>query len=309
MAIDLLQTQKLPEACEVALRERYTVHSVVGGENLNAVLTSTGERIRAVAGGAVSAELMGRLPALEIIANFGVGYDSVDVGAARVRNIRVTNTPNVLNDAVAELTVGLMLALGRRIVATDRFVREGRWSAGSYRLTSELNGRTVGIIGLGRIGKEIARRLEAMKMRVIYHGRHRRTDEPYVFYDDLTQMAQEADWLVAIAPGGQATQGIVSRRVLEALGPEGCFVNVSRGSLVDQAALVELLGSGALGGAALDVFAEEPNVPEGLLGLDNVVLSPHQGSATEQTRRKMWELMIENLDAHFRGDPLPSAVA
>jgi lactate dehydrogenase-like 2-hydroxyacid dehydrogenase len=202
-----------------------------------------------------------------------------------------------------------MIALARRIPGADRFVREGKWPAGGYPLQRELTGKTVGILGLGRIGREIAMRAQAMKMRVVYNGRHRQPREPYVYYDDLTAMARDADWLVVIAPGGKATEGIVSRQVLEALGPEGFLVNLGRGTLIDEPAMVEMLKSGALGGAALDVFADEPNVPEALFGLDNVVLSPHQGSATAETRDLMGQLLVDNLKAHFAGEPLLSRVA
>jgi len=251
---------------------------------------------------------MDRLPKLEIIANFGVGYDTIDTKAAKQRNIRVTNTPNVLNDAVAELTLGLMIGLARRIPQADQFVRQGKWTRSGYHLLGELNGKTVGILGLGRIGKEIALRCQAMKMRVVYHGRRRQADEPYIYYDKLVDMARDADWLVLIAPGGKGTDKIVSREVLEALGPEGFIVNMARGTLIDEPAMVELLQSGKLGGAALDVFEKEPQVPEALFGLDNVVLSPHQGSATHQTRNKMGDLVVANLEAQFAGEPLPSAV-
>jgi lactate dehydrogenase-like 2-hydroxyacid dehydrogenase len=214
----------------------------------------------------------------------------------------------VLNDAVAELTIGLMLALSRRIVEADRYVRAGKWPGGNFPFARELNGKTVGILGLGRIGKEIAARAQAMKMRVVYHGRHKQADEPFVYYSDLGEMARDADWLVVIAPGGKGTEKIVSRKVLEALGPAGFLVNMARGSLIDEVAMVEMLQAGRLGGAALDVFEKEPQVPEALFGLDNVVLSPHQGSATQQTRSKMGALVVANLDAHFAGAPLPSAV-
>jgi lactate dehydrogenase-like 2-hydroxyacid dehydrogenase len=251
---------------------------------------------------------MDKLPKLEIISNFGVGYDSIDTKAARERNIRVTNTPNVLNDAMAEITIGLMVSLARKLPQTDRYVREGRWKGGDYPLQVELNGKTLGILGLGRIGKEIAVRAQAMKMRVVYHGRHRQPDEPYVYYDSLLDMARDVDWLVIIAPGGKATQNLVNREVLEALGPDGYLVNMARGTLVDEAAMVEMLQQRKLAGAALDVFEKEPNVPEALFALDNVVLSPHQGSATHQTRNKMGALVVQNLDAHFAGDPLISPV-
>jgi len=308
MPVEILQTHKLLDSCEKALAERYTVHKLHEAADKDALIASISGSVRGIAGGNVKPELMDKLPKLEIIANFGVGYDTIDTKAARERNIRVTNTPNVLNDAVAELTLGLMISLARRIPQGDQFVRQGKWLTGGQGLFSELNGKTVGILGLGRIGKEIAVRCQAMKMRVVYHGRRRQSDEPYVFYDNLTDMARDCDWLVLIAPGGKETEGIVSRKVLEALGPEGYLVNVARGTLVDEPAMVEMLASGALGGAALDVFEKEPQVPEALFKLDNVVLAPHQGSATHQTRYKMGALVVANLDAHFAGDPLISAV-
>jgi lactate dehydrogenase-like 2-hydroxyacid dehydrogenase len=308
MPVEILQSHKLLESCEAALAKRYTVHKLHEAADKEKLLAELRDRVRGIAGGNVSDELMGKLPKLEIIANFGVGYDSIDTKAAKARNIRVTNTPNVLNDAVAELTIGLMIALARRIPQAHQFVRDGNWPKGNFPLLTELNGKTVGILGLGRIGKEIAVRAQAMKMRVVYHGRRKQADEPYVFYSDLTEMARDADWLVLIAPGGKATERIVSRQVLEALGPNGYIVNVARGTLIDEAAMIELLASKQLGGAALDVFEKEPLVPQALFGLDNVVLSPHQGSATHQTRNKMGALVVDNLDAWFAGEPLISAV-
>jgi lactate dehydrogenase-like 2-hydroxyacid dehydrogenase len=308
MRPEVLQTHTLPAPAEQALGAHFTVHRLFDAPDRAALLAEVGPRVRGIAGAYVDRALIEALPKLEIIASFGVGYDSVDTVTARARNIRVTNTPNVLNDAVAELTIGLMIALARRLPQSDRFVREGKWLNASYPLLTELNGRTLGIVGLGRIGKEIALRAQAMKMRVVYHGRRRQADEPYVYYSDLKDMARDVDWLVLIAPGGKATEKLVNRDVLTALGPEGCLVNVARGTLVDEAALVELLQSGQLGGAALDVFEKEPAVPEALFGLDNVVLSPHQGSGTHQTRNKMGALVVANLDAHFAGEPLISAV-
>ena len=198
--------------------------------------------------------------------------------------------------------------MARRLPQADQFVRQGKWPAGSFPLQRELNGKTVGILGLGRIGKEVAARAQAMRMRVVYHGRHRQMDEPFIYYDKLVDMARDVDWLVTIAPGGKATEKMISREVLTALGPEGFFVSMGRGTSVDEAALIELLQSGGLGGAALDVFEKEPQVPAALFGLDNVVLSPHQGSATHQTRNRMGALVVQNLEAHFAGEPLPSAV-
>lgn len=308
MPVEILQTHKLLASCEDELAAKYTVHKLHEAADKDALLAEVKDKVRGIAGGNVGPALMDKLPRLEIIANFGVGYDSIDVAAAKARNIRVTNTPNVLNDAVAEITIGLMLALSRRLVEADKYVRAGKWPGGSFAFARELNGKTVGILGLGRIGKEIAVRAQAMKMRVVYHGRHRQADEPFVYYSDLAEMARDADWLVIIAPGGKGTEKIVSRKVLDALGPEGFLVNMARGTLVDEAAMVEMLQSGRLGGAALDVFEKEPQVPEALFGLDNVVLSPHQGSATSQTRDKMGALVVANLDAWFAGEPLLSAV-
>jgi lactate dehydrogenase-like 2-hydroxyacid dehydrogenase len=241
---------------------------------------------------------------LEIVASYGVGYDAIDTAVLKARGVRATNTPDVLNDAVAELALGLMLGLCRRIPQADAHVRQGKWLKGGFGLTGELTGAHAGILGLGRIGKEVARRLQVMKMRVSYHGRHEQAYQPYVFYPDLKALARDVDWLVVIAPGSESTRGIVSREVMEALGPKGALVNVARGTLVDEAAMVEMLGDGRLGGAALDVFVDEPRVPEALLTMPNVVLSPHQGSATEKTRAAMGDLVVRNLAAHFAGNPL-----
>ena len=308
MTIEILQTGPLLASCEKALAERYTVHKLHETEDKDAWLKANGARIRAHAGSGVQKGLMEALPNLEIIASFGVGYDNIDTATAKAKNIRVTNTPDVLNDAVAELTIGLMISLARRIPQSDQFVRQGKWPGNSFGLFSELTGKTVGILGLGRIGKEIATRAQAMKMRVVYYGRSHQPAVPHIYYDNLEDMARDSDWLVVIAPGGKGTDGIVSRKVLEALGPQGKLVNVARGTLIDEAAMVELLQNGGLGGAALDVFEKEPEVPAALLGLDNVVLSPHQGSATNQTRDAMGALLVANLDRHFAGEPLISAV-
>ena len=308
MTIEILQTGPLLASCEKALAERYTVHKLHETEDKDAWLATNGARIRAHAGSGVQKPLMEALPNLEIIASFGVGYDNIDTATAKAKNIRVTNTPDVLNDAVAELTIGLMISLARRIPQSDQFVRQGKWPGNSFGLFSELTGKTVGILGLGRIGKEIAARAQAMKMRVVYYGRSHQPAVPHIYYDNLEDMARDSDWLVVIAPGGKGTDGIVSRKVLEALGPQGKLVNVARGTLIDEAAMVELLQNGGLGGAALDVFEKEPEVPAALLGLDNVVLSPHQGSATNQTRDAMGALLVANLDRHFAGEPLISAV-
>lgn len=306
--IPVLVTHRLYRSCVEAIEARFSAHKLYEAQDRDAFLDAVGPSIRAIAGGGVDAALMDRLPNLELIAGFGVGYDSIDTETARARGIRVTNTPDVLNDAVAELAIGLMIALARKMPQADRFVRSGSWSEAGFPLTWELNGKTLGILGLGRIGKEIAARAQAMKMRVVYHGRNRQENQPFIYYDNLADMARDADWLMVIAPGGAGTKGIVSREVLEALGPTGALVNLARGSLIDEAALLDLLETRKLGGAALDVFSTEPRVDPRFFALENVVLSPHQGSATDQTRHQMGMLVVKNLEAHFAGKLLLTPV-
>ena len=310
MTVEILVPKPMLASVEEALEREFTVHRLWQADDAQAFLKEVGPRIRGIAtfhGG--DAELMRACPKLEIVSSFGVGYDSIDTDYARANGIRVCNTPGVLDDAVAEMAFGLMISLCRRIPQTDRYVREGRWAReGDHAYTQELTGAVVGVLGLGRIGKAFAQRAQAFRMRVVYHGRSEQPYQPYIYYPDLEAMAREVDWLVSIAPGGESTRGIISRPVLEALGPEGCLVNIGRGSAVDEPALVEMLQSGALGGAALDVFADEPNVPQALIALDNVVLTPHQGSATHKTRWAMGDLVVRNLRAHFAGEPLISPV-
>ena len=305
MTADILMIRPMLPSVIEALDKTFRVHRLWEADDEDALLAEVGDKIRGIATNVgVSGDLMRKLPNLEIIGSFGVGYDNVDIATAKQRGIRVTNTPDVLNDAVAEITLAMMLALCRRIVVADRYVRDGRWpKEGAHPLTGELTGQTVGILGLGRIGKEIARRCQVFKMQVVYHGRSKQRFEPFPYYADLTEMASAVDWLVVIAPGGAETKGIVSREVMEALGPNGCLVNMARGSLVDETALVELLEAGKLGGAALDVFENEPETPEALWTLENVVLQPHQGSATHKTRWAMGDLVVRNLEAHFAGRP------
>ncbi len=308
----LVQIAPMLDSVETALDSAYDVHRLWEAPDRDALLARVAPQVRAVATDGhfgIPPAVMDLLPALEIVASYGVGYDAIDTAACKARGVRVTNTPDVLNDAVAELTIGLMVGLCRRLPQADAYTRAGRWPSGNFALTGELTGAHAGILGLGRIGKEIARRLQAMKMRVSYHGRHEQPHEPFPYYADLVAMARDVDWLVVIAPGSPATRGIVSRAVLQALGPKGALVNVARGSLVDETALVELLASGGLGGAALDVYADEPRAPEALFAMDNVMLSPHQGSATHKTRAAMGDLVVRNLAAHFAGDPLLTPVA
>lgn len=290
----------------------YTVHRYWQADDKAALVAGLADRVRAIATaghGGVSRELIAALPKLEVIANFGVGYDSVDVAAATERGIKVTNTPNVLNEEVADMGIALLLATIRRIPLYDRYVREGKWPLhGEPEHTMTLRNRTLGIIGLGRIGKTIARRAAAFDVPVVYHGRRAQEDVTYRFYPDLVAMARDVDILLAICPGGDATRGIVNAAVLEALGPDGVFINIARGSVVDEPALVSALTRGMIGAAGLDVFADEPNVPAELIAMDNVVLQPHMGSATHHTRKAMGQLVIDNLAHHFAGKPLLTPV-
>jgi len=242
-----------------------------------------------------SADVMAALPNLKAIISFGVGYDPIDIDAARARNIRVSNTPDVLNDCVADLAMGLMIASARRIAQGDRFVRDGLWGQQPFPLGSRVSGKRLGILGLGRIGKCVARRASGFDMDVRYHNRRPDPTVSFGYEASLVELAQWADYLVLTCVGGPSTQGLVNREVLAALGPKGTLINVARGSVVDQPALVELLLEGRLGGAALDVFAEEPQVPAELLELPQLVLLPHVGSGTHETRRQMEELVFENL--------------
>lgn len=257
----------------------------------------------------VGAELIARLPALEIIAVMGVGYDGIDLAAAKARGAVVTHTPDVLNDDVADLALALMLSAARQLPAADRWVRAGRWAReGAMPLARKMAGARLGLVGIGRIGQAIAQRAAAFGMTIAYTARSARPALRYRFESDLIALAAASDFLVVITPGGAGTRHLVDAAVLRALGPKGILVNVARGSVVDEVALIEALEAGTLGGAALDVFADEPHVPERLCALPQVVLSPHIGSATTATRQAMAELACANLQAHFAGRPPPSPV-
>ncbi len=251
---------------------------------------------------AVTAEMMDRLPGLEILAGFGVGYDRFDLAAAKARGVVVTNTPEVLTDDVADLAIGLMIATLRRIVALDRMVRTGKWAAGETPpLARKVAGKRLGIVGLGRIGRAIARRAEGFAMTIAYTGPRAYSDQPYRYVADLAQLARESDVLVLACRADSSNHRMIGADVLRELGPKGILVNIARGSLVDEAALIAALKNGSLGGAGLDVYADEPRVAPDLFELDNAVLMPHIGSATEETRQAMADLVIGNLESHFAG--------
>ena len=294
----------MPHVME-ALDSDFNVHRLWEASDKQALLAEIAGQVRAIATSGnlgADAALMDALPKLEIISCYGVGVDAIDLAHAAGRQVIVTNTPDVLNDDVANMAIALLLATSREIVNADRYVREGKWLKAPMHLTRAIRGRTLGILGLGRIGKDIARKAEVFGMKIAYHGRSKQ-DVPYSFYPDLVEMAQDSDYLVAICPGGPETDQIVNRAVLDAIGPKGVFINVARGSVVDEPALVAALQEGRLGGAGLDVFADEPKVPDALLAMDQVVLQPHAASATHETRRAMGDLVVDNLRAHFAGKP------
>ena len=303
MRPELLVTAPMPAAVLDPLAEWAMIRRLWEQADADAFLAEAGPRIRGVATstlyGRVDDTLFAALPALEIVASFGVGYDNVDAAAAARRGVIVTNTPGVLDDEVADLTIGLLLATVRRIPQADRFVRAGQWRTGAFPLSPTLRGRRVGILGLGAIGKAIATRLEGFGVAIAYHGRTRQADVPYDYHPSPAALAEACDVLVAILPGGTATRHIVDAGVLAALGADGIFINVARGSVVDQDALVEALVSGKILAAGLDVFADEPNVPAALLDLPNVVVLPHIGSASAATRAAMGALVAENLRSWF----------
>jgi lactate dehydrogenase-like 2-hydroxyacid dehydrogenase len=270
-----------------------------------AALERIAPRIRAIAVtghlAVVDAALMQRLPKLEIVASFGVGYDHVDAKWAGEHGIIVTHTPGVLDEEVADTAFGLLLATARQLPQAERYLREGRWLDAPFPLSPSLRGRTMGILGLGRIGKAIARRAVAFGLDVVYHGRKPQEGAPYLYYPTLVGMARACDILMVVAPGGEGTRNIVNRPVLEALGPNGILINVARGSLVDEEALIQALNKRTILAAGLDVFAREPNVPAGLLAADNAVLLPHVGSASGPTRQAMADLVVENLYSWIDG--------
>ena len=262
----------------------------------------------------VDAAFIDALPNLEIIANFGVGYDGVDAAHAGEKGVMVTNTPDVLTEEVADTALGLLINAARELPQAERYLREGRWMAeGPYPLTrGTLRGRKVGIFGMGRIGRAIAQRVEAFGLSVSYHNRRQLEDVDYEYHATLMSLAEAVDTLISVVPGGAGTEKAVNARVLSALGPNGIFVNIGRGSTVDEAALVAALRDGTILGAGLDVFADEPNVPAELLACENAVLLPHVGSASRYTRQAMADLVVDNLINWFeKGEaltPVPETV-
>jgi lactate dehydrogenase-like 2-hydroxyacid dehydrogenase len=308
--VDILVPEAVHETALASLDALFRAHHLWEAPDQEAFLKRVAGDIRGLARGlhmAVGRPLLERLPNLEIIANFGVGYDGIDVKYAAERGIVVTNTPDVLTEEVADTALGLLIMTVRELSAAERYLRAGRWTReGNYRLTpGSLRDRTVGILGLGRIGMAIARRLDAAKVPVAYHARHARADASYRYYADLAELARAVDTLIVVVPGNAATRNLIDAAVLAALGPRGVLINIGRGTTVDETALIAALKNRTILAAGLDVFADEPNVPEALMALDNVVLLPHVGSASLSTRDAMGRLMVDNLKAWFEeGKPL-----
>jgi lactate dehydrogenase-like 2-hydroxyacid dehydrogenase len=252
----------------------------------------------------VDGALMARFPKLEIVSTFGVGYDHVDAKWAGAHGITVTNTPEVLNEEVADTALGLLLCTVREFPQAERFLRAGKWLAKGYPLTrATLRDRTVGMVGMGRIGQAIARRLDAFGVPVVYHSRNKQPEVSYKYYPKLVDMARAVDILLVIVPGGPRTQNLINAEVLAALGPDGILINMARGSVVDEPALINALQERTIMSAGLDVYAREPEVPQELIAMDHVVLFPHLGSASVHTRQKMDQLVVDNLIAWAAGKP------
>jgi hydroxypyruvate reductase len=307
---DVLAVAKLHPFYLQALQTLYTVHDRTHTED-PAAFATLAPHIVGVAGtgeASVPRSLLAQLPHAKVVSVFGVGYDGVDVDAAIEFGVPVTHTPDVLTDDVADLAMGLVLSVGRAIPQADQFVRAGRWPSGPIALARKVSGARMGIVGLGRIGKAIAQRAQAFGMSIAYTARSEKPDLGFTFFPSTLELAAHVDFLVAITPGGAGTRHLINAQVLQALGPRGFLINVARGSVVDESALVEALQQGTIAGAGLDVFAHEPQVPEALWKLSNVVLTPHMASATTETRQAMADLAFVNMQAGISGQPLRTPV-
>ncbi|MEM8823877.1 MAG: 2-hydroxyacid dehydrogenase [Pseudomonadota bacterium] len=294
---ELLQIGNITDRMAAALEGRFTRHVLFDQPDRAAWLSDAGPSIEAILTNGhygVPDDVVAALPNLKVVSSYGVGYDAIDATALAARGIKIAHTPDVLNDEVADTVVALWLAVSRGIVAADRHARSGAWEAGEFRLTRSIQGRRVGVLGLGRIGQEIANRVKAFRGEVHCHSRTRKPVD-YTYHQSPVALAAAVDVLVCITPGGAATRHLVNAEVLSALGPDGILINVSRGSVVDERALVAALKAGTIAGAGLDVFEDEPKIPDALKAMENVVLLPHVGSATVETREAMGDLTVRNL--------------
>ena len=311
-ALLVMGNQILPAEMAV-LEAHFDVIHLWRENDPEAVLQSRKKDIVAIASAyfvPVARHLIEALPNLEIIAQFAVGTDNIDLQAAKERGIAVTNTPDILTDDTADIAVSLLLAVTRRICEGDMYVRLDRWRLNNpLPLGRTPKGKTAGIVGMGRIGQAIAARLVPFGLNVVYHGPREKEGISYPYYSDLKAMAEASDYLILSCPGGASTRHLVHEPILEALGPEGYLINVARGSVVHEEHLVKALTDRTIAGAGLDVYAAEPAVPKELVKMDNVVLLPHIGSATMETRTAMGRLVVQNLLAHFRGNPLLTPVS
>jgi lactate dehydrogenase-like 2-hydroxyacid dehydrogenase len=304
MAPEILLTGPVLPNVASHLTASFRVREVWKLGGLPALPAALRGNIRAVVGAAhdhIGAEFYSLLPALEIVASIGVGYEHIDAHEAARRGVIVTNTPDVLTDEVADFAVGLLLATLRQLPQADRFVRAGRWLTGEFPLTPTLRNRKIGIVGLGRIGRAVAHRLAAFGVSIAYHGRSPQAGVPYPYYSSVIELARDVDTLVSVVPGGSSTRHLITSAVLEALGPGGVFINVGRGSTVDEQALLAALKDGTILSAGLDVFENEPNIPPEFFELDQVVLLPHVGSGSVATREAMGQLTVSNLISWFEG--------
>lgn len=308
---DLLQVSQLPPFLVERLEKEYTLHDFVNPRDPDAVLEAVGGKVRGILAGGMkgpNANLINALPSLEIIASFSVGFDATDVAAAHARDVIVTHTPEVLTGDVADLAMTFILMVTRRIGESERFLRQGKWLQGRMDLGTTVKGKRLGILGLGRIGKAVARRAEAFGLQIQYHDIKPLGDLPYRSYPSIVELAEVSDILLVTCEGGETNRGIVNAEVLQALGPKGFVVNTARGPIIDQPALVKALQNGTIAGAGLDVFDGEPEVPAALMEMENVVLTPHIASSTHETRRAMADLVYDNLKAHFSGKPVLTPV-
>lgn len=308
---ELIVTGPYPDADMRALAHDYELHLLWEAADRLAYLREVGPAVRGIATRGdlgADAALMDACPKLEIIASFGVGVDGIDLAHARPRGIRVTNTPDVLTDDVADMGLALLLATAREIPRGDAYVRAGKWASGQMELTRRLSGKRLGIVGLGRIGRAVAKRAAGFSMQIAYTDPVQANDVPYLWHPDVLSLASAVDFLIVCAAGGGGTAQLINAAVLKALGPDGILVNIARGSIVDEAALLDALASGGIAGAGLDVFANEPSINPAFLSLQNAVLQPHHASGTRETRRAMGQLVRDNLAAHFAGKPLLTPV-
>jgi lactate dehydrogenase-like 2-hydroxyacid dehydrogenase len=309
---EILMTGPMMPMIVEQIDKAFTLHKLFEAGDQAKLLAEIGPRVRGIAAGGharIDGALFDKLPKLEIVSNFGVGYDNIDAAEAARRGIVVTNTPDVLTEEVADTALGLILCTLRQLPQAERYLRAGKWLERSFPLSNTLRGRKAGILGLGRIGKAIAKRLEAFGVPVSYHGRSPQPDAGYPYFASLVEMAKAVDLLVVVTPGGAGTRHLVDAEVLKALGPEGVVINVARGSVIDEKALIEALKNRTILSAGLDVFEDEPHVPAELIAMDHVVLLPHVGSGSVHTRNAMGQLVVDNLLDWFAGKGPRSPVA